>query len=296
MHNPVLCLVVTSLCWSLGGVLIKLVDWNPFAIAGVRSLIAMLFLCIVNRRMPRFILKTKVSSGEKPSVDKKGTFDVLMGGILYAATMLLFVVATKKTTAANAIFLQYTSLIYLILFGPLLLKEKNTAVDYVTVAGLFVGMFVLIGGDFSGGSMAGNLLALGSGLNYGFSSIFLRRQKDADPVDSLILANFFCFIVTILSIIYAGIPSGKSCIGLLILGVVQIGLSSYFWGMGIKKSSAITVAVIGMLEPILNPVWVALAIKEIPAWTTVIGGLIILGFIVMHVVVSNKTQAKKLKQ
>lgn len=278
MENPVLCLIITSLCWSLGGVLIKLVDWNPFAIAGIRSLIAMLFLCIVNRRMPRFVLKNNVA----------GTVNIILGGVLYALTMLLFVIATKKTSAANAIFLQYTSLIYIILFSPVMLKEKNTLVDYITVAGLFAGMFILIGGDFSGGSLVGNLFALGSGLNYGFSSIFLRRQKDADPTDSLILSNLFCFVFSIPFIFTGGVPSGKSCLGLLILGVVQIGLASYFWGKGIKKSSAITVAVIGMLEPILNPVWVALAVHEIPGWTTVLGGCVILGFIVLHVVLGKK--------
>lgn len=285
MNNPILQLAITSICWSLGGVLIKLVDWNPFAIAGMRSFIAMIFLCAINKKFPRFFVKNK---SDPSKIDVTGTINILMGGILYAATMLLFVLATKKTTAANAIFLQYTSLIYLILFSPIMLKEKNSWIDYITVAGLFFGMFILIGGDFSGGNLIGNLLALGSGLNYGFSSIFLRKQKDADPTDSLILSNFLCFVITIPFIFTSGMPSAKSWLGLIVLGTIQIGLSSFFWAKGIKKSSAITVAVLGMLEPILNPVWVAMVLKEIPAWTTILGGLIILGFITTHVVVKSK--------
>lgn len=290
MENPIILLTITSICWSLGGVLIKLVDWNPFAIAGMRSFVAMVFLCLINKRLPHFLVHTTDEVSGKKKINLPATINILLGGILYAATMLTFVLATKKTTAANAIFLQYTSLIYVILFGPLLLKEKNTWIEYLTVAGLFLGMFILIGGDLSGGSMAGNLLALASGLNYGFSSIFLRRQKDSDPVDSLILANFLCFVITIPFIFTSGMPSLKSWGGLLILGIIQIGLASYFWGKGIKKSTAITVAVIGMLEPILNPIWVALTIKEIPTLSTICGGLIILSFIILHVVLQNKVK------
>lgn len=283
INNPVIQMMLTGIFWSLGGVLIKLVDWNPYAIAGTRSLVAMIFLCIVNKSLPRFI--EKKSDG---SVSKSGTVNTILGGILYAATMLLFVVATKLTTAANAIFLQYTSPLYLIIFGPFFIKEKNTWVDYTAVAGLLIGMFILIGGDLSGGNLTGDIFALMSGVTFGFSTMFLRRQKNASPLDSLILANFFCFVFALPFIFTSGMPSFRSCIGLLILGVVQIGLSSYFWGKSLKKLSALSSVIIGMLEPILNPIWVAMAVKEIPEWQTFLGGGIILIIIVFHVAMKNK--------
>lgn len=276
LNNPVVQMMLTGIFWSLGGVFIKLVDWNPFAIACVRSLVAMIFLCIVNRRLPRFSFKNP---------------DAILGGLLYAATMLLFVFATKLTTAANAIFLQYTSPLYLILFGPFLLKERNTWVDYTAVAVLLCGMFILIGGDLSGGNITGDLFALASGLTFGFSTMFLRKQKSAHPSDSLILANVFCFIISFPFLFTSGMPSVKSCMGLVILGVVQIGLASFFWGKSIKKLSALSAVIIGMLEPILNPVWVALAVHEIPTWQTIVGGGIILACIVFHVAAKRKTSA-----
>lgn len=276
LNNPVVQMMLTGIFWSLGGVLIKLVDWNPFAIACVRSLVAMSFLCAVNKRLPRFSLKN---------------IDSILGGLLYTATMLLFVVATKLTTAANAIFLQYTSPLYLILFGPFLLKERNTWVDYTAVAVLLCGMFILIGGDLSGGNITGDILALASGVTYGFATMFLRRQKEAHPSDSLILANVFCFIISFPFLFTSGMPSVKSCMGLVILGVVQIGLASFFWARSIKKLSALSAVIIGMLEPILNPVWVALALNEIPTWQTVVGGGIILACIVFHVAAKRKTSA-----
>ncbi|MGI5070082.1 DMT family transporter [Treponema pectinovorum] len=283
LKNPVVQMIFTALFWSLGGIFVKLVDWNPLCITGFRGLFAMLFLCVVFKRLPSFVSRDKDGK-----IDKKGTVDLLLGGFFYAATMFAFVVSTKLTTAANSIFLQNTSFIYLIILSPFVLKEKINWVDFVAIFGVILGMIILLGNGFSGGTAFGNFIALLSGLTYALATLFLRKQKNAHPLNSLILANFFAFVFALPFILKSDFPSVKSFTGIVILGVLQIGMASFFWCKAIRKLSAVSCVIIGMLEPILNPVWVAFGIGEIPAWNSILGGLLILAFIIFHVVLKGK--------
>ncbi len=281
--NPALSLVICSSLWSTGGLLIKLVYYDAFAIAGVRSLIAFLFLCLCTKKLPDFVVYKK-----DRQIDVKGTLYLIAGGVFYALTMILFVVANKMTTSANAILLQYTSLIYVIVLGPFILNEKNILIDYIAVAGIIAGMFILMGGDIGGGSIIGNLVALGSGIAYGLTTIMLRFQKNSDPIESLNLSNLISVVLCIPFILKAGIPAPLSCTGLILLGVIQIGLPCIFWSYGIKRVKAANCVVLTMCEPVLNPVWVALILKEIPSVSTVTGGCVILSFIIAHVIIKNR--------
>src|ERR1051326_6803718 len=113
---PPLLLLSAALCWSLGGVLIKSIDWPPMAIAGGRSAIAIpvMLLCIGR---PRFTF-SKAQIG---------------GAVGYALTVILFVFATRMTTAANAIFLQYTAPIYVAIIGRWYLGERAHRTDWVVI-------------------------------------------------------------------------------------------------------------------------------------------------------------------
>ena len=101
-------LLASAILWSLGGVLIKSIDWTPMAIAGARSLIAALIIGLL-----------------VPGVVRKISWQSVPGALAYSATVILFVVATKQTTAANAIFLQYTAPIYIAIISPWLLHERT---------------------------------------------------------------------------------------------------------------------------------------------------------------------------
>lgn len=281
--NPVASLVVCALLWSTGGVLIKLVSWNPLCIAGARSFIGVITLCLIMHRLPHFVVR-----GERGAVSAHSTADMLIGAFLYAATMLLYVPAAKLTTAANAIILQYTNSIYVILFGPLLLHEKNDWIDYGAVAGIICGMLLLFAGDIGGGSLAGNLLALASGVSYGFATMFLRRQKDGHPADSLILSHIITVLFSlpfiISSFVHGTAPADISWLGIALLGVFQVGIPSVLFSLGIAGVSALGSVVITMIEPLMNPVWVALIVHEIPSPRGIAGGIVILLCIVLHVV------------
>ena len=310
--NPVAALALCALLWSFGGLVIKLIKWDALAIAGVRSLLGMITVTIAFRRPPKLFIRQnenglqdqKAGDGNRrqdqksrPSkIDWSATVNLLLGGFFYAATMLLFVPATKMTTAANAILLQYTNPIYIIAFGPLLTGEKNDWIDIAAVAGILAGMVLLLWGDLGGGQMAGNILALLSGVTYGGTTIFLRRAKNTRPSDSLNLSCLLSFLFAIPFIVKAGLPqSAMSYPALLCLGVFQIGMPAVLLSIGIEKVPALSSVIITMIEPMMNPVWVALFAGEIPSASSILGGLVILAFIVAHVALKRAVAVRKMR-
>ena len=311
--NPVAALALCAILWSFGGVIIKLIKWDALAIAGIRSLLGMITLSVAFKRPPKLFVrraetgdKTKTGAAatltdSKPKnaggkIDWRATVNLLLGGIFYAATMLLFVPATKMTTAANAILLQYTNPIYIIMLGPLLTGEKNDWIDCAAVAGILAGMVLLLWGDLGGGQTAGNVLALLSGATYGLTTIFLRRAKNTRPSDSLNLSCLLSFLFALPFIVKAGLPqSSMSYPAVICLGVFQIGLPAVLLSLGIEKVPALSSVIITMLEPMMNPVWVALFAGEIPSASSILGGLVILAFIVAHVALKRAAAVRKMR-
>ncbi|MBO7122487.1 MAG: DMT family transporter [Treponema sp.] len=310
--NPVAALALCALLWSFGGLVIKLIKWDALAIAGVRSLLGMLTVTIAFRRPPKLFIRQnenglqdqKAGDGDcrqdqkaRPQkIDWRATTNLLLGGFFYAATMLLFVPATKMTTAANAILLQYTNPIYIIIFGPLLAGEKSDWIDIAAVAGILAGMVLLLWGDLGGGQMAGNILALLSGVTYGGTTIFLRRAKNTRPSDSLNLSCLLSFLFAIPFIVKAGLPqSAMSYPALLCLGVFQIGMPAVLLSIGIEKVPALSSVIITMIEPMMNPVWVALFAGEVPSASSIFGGLVILACIVAHVALKRAAAVRKMR-
>ena len=299
--NPVAALALCALLWSFGGLVIKLIKWDALAIAGVRSLLGMLTVTIAFRRPPKLFVRRdedckQDQKARLKKIDWRATINLLLGGFFYAATMLLFVPATKMTTAANAILLQYTNPIYIIIFGPLLAGEKSDWIDIAAVAGILAGMVLLLWGDLGGGQMAGNILALLSGVTYGGTTIFLRRAKNTRPSDSLNLSCLLSFLFAIPFIVKAGFPqSAMSYPALLCLGVFQIGMPAVLLSIGIEKVPALSSVIITMIEPMMNPVWVALFAGEVPSASSVFGGLVILACIVAHVALKRAAAVRKMR-
>jgi drug/metabolite transporter (DMT)-like permease len=280
-NNPVLALLLCALLWSTGGILIKSVTWNSMAISGVRSLIGAILIMVILKRFPRVIVRTAENN-----IDKIQTFSRIAGAVMYSATMILYVLANKLTTAANAILLQYTNPLWVILLGPIVLGEKNKWIEYVTVFGVFCGMILFAADSLHGGNTTGNLIACASGLCFGVSIVLMRKQKDGNPSDSFILAHFLTFIVSIPFCFSSGMPSGMSWIGIIALGIFQIGFPSILYSLGIARVTAISAVLITMLEPLMNPVWVFLFNGERPSLSAIAGGFVILGFILLRSVIT----------
>ena len=256
---PPVLLLLAALCWSLGGVLIKSIDWPPMAIAGGRSAIAIpIILLCVGR--PRF------------------TFSAAqIGGALgYAGTVILFVFATRMTTAANAIFLQYTAPIYVALIGRWYLSERASRIDWLVIAVALLGIALFFMDRLTTAGMWGNIIALGSGLCFASVALFLRKEKAGSPVASIVLGNILVALVGLPFMLQAPSLGEGGLWRLVLLGTVQLGLPYVLYATAIKQVTALEATLIPLLEPVLNPLWVMLALGERPGPWAIVGGFLVL--------------------
>jgi drug/metabolite transporter (DMT)-like permease len=258
-YLPPALLLLAALLWSLGGVLIKSIDWHPMAIAAGRSAIAIpVMLACIGR--PRFNF-----SGAQ------------IGGALgYAATVALFVFATRMTTAANAIFLQYTAPIYVALIGRWYLRERALAIDWLVIAVALGGIALFFMDRLTTSGFWGNIIALASGLAFASMALFLRKEKAGSPVTSVILGNIIVALAGLPFLFHAPLGHGDGW-RLLLLGAVQLGLPYVLYAAAIKYVTALEATLIPLIEPILNPLWVMLALGERPGRWAIIGALLVLG-------------------
>ena len=269
-HNrAVLLLIGAALCWSLGGLLIKAVTWHPLAVAGGRGLIAALFLLATNRALKFHFSKVQV-----------------FGALAYAGCTVTFCAATKLTTAANAILLQYTAPVWIALFGVWFLGERATRADWATIAAVLAGMALFFADGLEVANLLGNVLAAVSGLCFAAMTIALRKQKDSSAVESIIMGNLLAFVIGLPWIISAPALSPGGWVALLLLGTVQLGVSYWLYAIAIRQVTALEAVLIPVIEPILNPVWVLIAMGEKPTRLALLGGAIVLVAITLRAVAS----------
>lgn len=253
----VAALFIAAVLWSTSGVFIKYIEWNSFAIAGVRSMFALLMILPLSRK-ENWIF----------SLDQWGI------AFSYAGMMLCFVTANKWTTAANAILLQDTAPIYVIVLGTVLLKEKIHFRDFVTMGAIILGMVLFFFDEIGGGALKGNLLAMLSGVFLAFMIIFMRRLK-VGRIEAIIMGNIGVILVG-LFFIKAPWPSVEGWASLAFLGIFQIGLSFIIYSWSISHVSTTEQILVPLAEPILNPIWVFLFLGEQPGFYALIGGGVVL--------------------
>ncbi|HOS70160.1 MAG TPA: DMT family transporter [Bacillota bacterium] len=266
--KAMLMLAATAAMWSIGGLLIKMVDASPLSIAGARAAITSIVLLIYLKK-PKF-------NWSLPQVG---------AAISSSATAILFITATKTTTAANAILLQSTAPIYVAILGSWLLKEKATKYDWLTVAVVMGGMGLFFVGGLSAKGLFGNVCAVVSGITYAFFVIFMRMQKDGSPLESTLLANIITAVIG-LPFLCRSVPNTSGWFLLLILGVFQLGIPYVFYSAAIKKATALEAVLISIVEPILNPLLVFLALGEAPGIYALLGGAIVLASITLKCVLT----------
>jgi drug/metabolite transporter (DMT)-like permease len=216
----------------------------------------------------------------------------LLGAVGYAACTITFCVATKLTTAANAILLQYTAPVWVALFGAWLLGERATRADWFTIVAVLGGMGLFFADNLALTGMLGNALAVLSGVFFAGMTIALRRQKDGSPVESIILGNLLAFLVGLPWIIGAPALPATGWGALVLLGVVQLGVSYWLYARAIRHVTALEAVLIPVIEPLLNPLWVLIALGERPTPKALVGGAIVLGAITLRGLVGLRPRAR----
>ena len=268
-RRAILYLLCAAFLFSTGGLLIKLVQLPALAVAGGRSAIAAIVILLFIGR-PKF----------NWSATQIGC------AVAYCGTVLFFVIANKMTTAANAILLQYTAPVYIALLSSWFLKERSTALDWATLGLVLIGMCLFFLDGLSAGNWCGHAFALLSAVCYALLAILLRKQRDASPFESVLLGNILTAIIG-LPAFWGQMPSTNSVIGLVLLGVFQLGFAYVLFTKATRHVTALETTLLTVIEPILNPLWVVLTVGERPSLLALIGGVIVLGAVVGRGVVNS---------
>lgn len=275
--HPLLFVLAAAVIWSTGGLFIKWTSLSGLELSFGRSLIAAITVAILTRR-EGFGLNRVTA----------------LASLLYAALLLLFVLATKATTAANAIFLQYTAPLYVLILEPLFYKEKFRRRDLFTVIACIIGMSLFFVGKLRPQDITGNLLALASGLCFAFYFLLLRHQRsrDVNRASSVIYGNLLLVLVAA--------PAGLAAfphlnmhdgLAVLYLGVVQIGVAYTLFTLGMSRGiRSLDAGIVGYVEPVLNPIWVFLVLDERPSKWALVGGAVIISAVVLHTTLKAKAE------
>jgi drug/metabolite transporter (DMT)-like permease len=256
--KAVALLFIAALLWSTSGLLIKLVEWNPMAISGMRSAISALVLALFLRR-----------------IRLTWSLAQLGGAFAYAGTVTLFVIATKLTTAANAILLQYTAPIYVALFSACFLGERVTRIDWLTISVVMLGMTLFFMDSLSSRGLWGNCCAILGGVTFAWFTLFMRKQKNESPLETVLLGNVVAALVGF-PFMFHSAPSPMSWAGLLLMGVVQLSIPYILYSIAIRYVTALDAILFPVIETILNPIWVFSIIGEMPGPWAIFGGFIVL--------------------
>jgi len=254
-----------AVLWSTGGLVIKLVSLDALQISFWRSAVAALFLSLFLRRD-----------------DVRLTSPLLLTAVTYAGVVTLFVMAMKLTTSANVIFLQYSAPAYVLILSPLLVGERAILRDLLTIAACLLGVSLFFVGDLRPGDWLGNLLAVGSGIAFALLTVLLRRHRALGTLGMVWAGNVVAAVVALGIVGPRLAVSPGDLLGVVYLGVVQLGLSYVAFVQGMKRLPAIEASILMMIEPVLNPVWVFLGIGEVPSAYAILGGIVVLGSVTAH--------------
>lgn len=264
-RKGILYIVVAALLWSTGGIGIKGVADPALKVTFYRSVFAAITLFILFRDHVRV----------------RWSPAFIAAIVSYGGCLTSFVVATKWTTAANAIFLQYAGVVWVLLFSPLVVREPMRRRDVIAIVVAMAGMALFFVGKFEARGMAGNAMALVSSVFFAALILSLRREHDASRA-AVTWGNVFISLAVLPAVIGDFSLTPKSLGAFAFLGVFQIGLAYAAFVKGLKYVTATEASLTGMLEPVANPIWVLLFLGEKPSVFAIGGAVIVLAAIAWH--------------
>lgn len=252
---------LSAVCFSIGGLFMKYVPWNGLAINSARNIFSVLVLALFFRL-----------SHHRLRINRT----VLIGALAITGTNILYCIANKLTTAGNTIILQFTAPIWVMIFTSLLFKKRPTRLDIIAAVFVFGGVICFFVDSLSSGHTLGDVLALLSGVFY--SGVFmLNSNEDSDSLSSVLL-GMMLNVLTGLPFLIAEKPlaaEAKVWAAILVLGIVQLGLAYVFLTKGLERTPAVPASLISGIEPVLNPLLVAIFYGEMLTPLSLVGAAIV---------------------
>lgn len=274
-YRGIAAVILAAVLWSTAGLFIKLLPQDAFTILFYRSTYAMLLFGLLFRReVWRFNRQMWINT------------------IFYALLLLTFVVATKLTTAANAIFLQYTGTAYILLLEPVLFKTPLNRINLWATICCFLGMGLFFFGDLTWTGGLGIGLAALSGLL--LAALFLGQRVNPPQyhVATIFWGNIWVMLIGLPFYLQSAPPTPAEHGMLAFLGIMQLGMGYVLFTYGLQRITALEASLLAMLEPILNPVWVLIGHGEQPSFLAIIGGAIIIVALVVRLILLDRQKRK----
>ncbi|HIR87090.1 MAG TPA: EamA family transporter [Candidatus Limivicinus faecipullorum] len=254
-------MLICATLWSIAGIFMKLLPWNGFAVASLRSLIAGLTIAA-------YIL----IRGKRIIINRR----TLVTGVFTACVYTCFAVANKLTTAANAIVLQFTSPVFIVIFSALILKKRIRRSDALVVSFTLLGIALFFFDQLRPGYILGNFVAIAAGMFMAGMFMAVGELEREQRFSGILIGQSLTFLVG-LPFVIATRPefTAVTTLSILILGVFQLGISYILYVESSKYCPPLACCLLGAAEPLLNPVWVLIFDGERPGVFALTGGVIV---------------------
>ena len=262
----ILYVLTAAILFSIGGLCIKLVPWSPLAINGARNLISVIIIGAYLKMIHHKIIVNP---------------PVIFGAVCMMGVTTLYCIANKLTTAANTIVLQFTAPIFVIFFMWIFFKERPKRVDVIASAAVFVGILCFFVDGLAAGNMLGNFVAVLSGVCY--AGVFMMNSfEKSDSLSSIFLGQALS-AVTCIPFVFGETDFGVTAVGgILALGIFQLALAYIFMAKGLEEVPAVTARLTTAIEPILNPLLVAVFYHEMISPLSFVGAVIVILAVVSY--------------
>lgn len=263
-RNAMLLMALCGVMWSLGGIFIKLISWSPLLIAGIRSIISALILggYMWYKKVPINICKYSIGAG-----------------VGLSGSCMFFVIANKLTTAANAIVLQYAAPVFILIISAVFLKQKLHKREVVVVGITMIGIVLFFFDQLSPGSMLGNFFGILAGIFLAIMLVMvgLGGKNDSIRMTGILLGHCLTSVIgTPIGLMGTDGTTGIEILYIVILGIFQLGIPYVLFAIATRDCPPLAASLIAMLEPLLNPVWVAIFVGEMPGVFALVGAVIII--------------------
>lgn len=273
-RKGLLFVFIAAVLFSIGGLCVKLVPWNAMSINSFRSIISVILLVIFAKVTGR---KFKLTSG------------VIIGAVSMCGVTTLYAMANKLTTAANTILLQFTAPVFVILVMWLVFKERPKRLDVLTCVAVFGGVACFFLDSLGSGSFLGDALALLSGVCY--AGVFMMNKfPGGDPLFATILGQAMGAAIGFPWLVRETVFTGTALTAAVALGVFQLGVAYMFFTTGIRTAPPVSACLVAGIEPILNPVLVAVVLGEMISPLSLLGGAIVFVSIMGYNVLTTKQE------